>query len=156
MSAAKSKKCASNGGRLVVEHRLAIAGDAVEQLSVDEAADGVDPLGQPEAHRHGNVGRGKAEFPPALVTGHHLAFDEPVVAEEAVGFLELPAERFMRIIEEEIATPPSLTSGSTLTSKPCAAPAALRKSGVPRRLRPKWKSAPITTPATPGRRPGSG
>ena len=75
---------------LIAEHRLAVARDAIDQPAVDQTADDIDALREPEAGRLSEVGGGKTELAAAPVAGHHLALDEPVVAEEPIGLFELP------------------------------------------------------------------
>ena len=70
---------------LVVEHRLAVRGHAIEQAGAEPGPDRVDPLREGKTGGRRGIGGRKAERAPALIAAHHLAGEEPMIAEQAVG-----------------------------------------------------------------------
>src|SRR5689334_18867240 len=71
--------------QLVVEHRLAVARDAIEQFFAQPRAHRVNALREPEARTGRDVGGRETKLTAALVALDHLAAEEPVVAEKIVG-----------------------------------------------------------------------
>ncbi len=147
--AGKVEKVRLEGRPLVVEHRLAIARDAVEPTPRDQRAHGINALRQPEAGRRREVGGGEAELAAAAIAGNDFAFDEPVIAKKRIGLVERPgsergtdcgSRKSARGRRRPVPALPPCSRASPSASR--------RKSGVPRRLRPKWKSVPMMTPDT--------
>lgn len=72
--------------RAVIELRAcAVAGNAVQDLAIQENAHGIDAKAELGIVIWREVGRRKTELPSALISVHNLTFDRPPPAEKMIG-----------------------------------------------------------------------